>query len=101
MSRGGRRIYGMAAACVAVLAASVLVPRMIRDTGGGFAAATTAAVLFLGLATVAAVASLALLVHTLRQRDALSLAERLAGLIPAALVVFGLVGFWLSINNKS
>lgn len=101
MNRSGRRIYWMAAACIAVLVASVLLPRTIRDTGGGFAAATSAAVLFLGLATGAAVASLALLVHTLRQREKLSRPERIAGLVPALLVVFGLVAFWLSLNKVS
>jgi hypothetical protein len=81
-----------AATCLAALAASVLLPRAVRDPGGGFAAATEAAVTFLGLAAVATVASLALMIHTLRWRRNLSRPAQIAGVLPA---VMALIGSWL------
>ncbi len=96
-----RTTYWMATVCVAVLVASVLLPRMFREPGGGFAAATSAALLFMVLGAVAAFASIALLVHTLRQRHVLSPSARIAGAIPAALVSCGLVALWLTIRSNS
>jgi hypothetical protein len=94
-----RSTYLMATACAALLAAAILLPRTFRDAGGGFAAATSAAILFMGLAAVAALASIALLVRTLRRRRALSLPAKIAGAIPAAAIVLGLATLWLSIRG--
>ncbi len=101
MAAANRSTYWMATACVAALAASVLFPRFVPDTGGGFAAATSAAVLFVGLAAVAAIASLALLLRTLTQRAALSLPAQIAGTIPAVLVAIGLLATWLSMRSDT
>ncbi len=99
MAATNRSTYSMATACVSALVASILFPRTLRDTGGGFAAATSAVVLFIGLAAVAALASLGLLLRTLKHRAALSLPAQIAGAFPAALVAIGLVALWLSIRS--
>jgi hypothetical protein len=92
---GDRGTFLAAATCVAVLAASLLLPRIFQDTGGGFAASTSAALLFMALAAVAAIASFALLVRTLRHRRMLSSAALIAGVLPAALVAVGTVALSL------
>jgi hypothetical protein len=94
-----RSTYVMSFACIAVLAASVSLPRMVKDASGGFAAATSAALIFFVIGAVGSLAALALLVRTIRCRSTLSLPARVAGILPAAIVVLGTMALWLVVRR--
>jgi hypothetical protein len=101
MASANRSTYFMASACVGLFAASVLLPRALREPGAGFAAATSAALLFLALAVTAAIASIVLLVRTLRQRRLLSRPARIAGIVPMVVISGGLLMLWLTVGNDT
>ncbi len=101
MPATNRTTYFMAVACIAVFAASILIPQTFQDPGGGFAAATSVAILFVGLAAFAAIFAIVLLVRSVVQRRYLSRAARIAGALPAAVIACCLVVLWLSIQNDT
>jgi hypothetical protein len=84
------KIYRLAAGCAVLAAISLVAPRFVRSSEGGFAAAATAILVFLGVLATAFVVSLHLLVLTIRHFRALSTGARVAGVAPAVVLGVGL-----------
>ncbi len=81
----------LAAAFSLLVIFSVVVPRFIKNSEGGFAAVTSAVLLFLMLLVLAGVVALFLFIATYQKRASLSTASRVSGFLPLPLVVLGLI----------
>jgi hypothetical protein len=82
-------IYRLAAVCVALVLASVVLPRLM-SFGEGLTAAANAILVFLAVLLIAAGASVYLLFLTLPQYRSLPVRARIAGVGPSVLIVGGL-----------
>lgn len=83
--------------CALLVLGAIVLPRFLPQTEGGFAAAASAVLLFLGLLFAAWGVALGLLVVAIRRWSRLGRAAQIAGIVPAvllAIALFGLVG-WL------
>jgi len=88
-----RSIYRGAVLCGVLMIGAVTLPRFVPHGQGGFAAAANAAIVFLALAALGAIAGLLLLARTVRHFDRLGPTARVVGLMPAVVTIGGLV--WL------
>lgn len=89
-----RAIYHLAGWCGILLLAAFVVPRFV-PAGEGFAAAATASLVFLAMLLFTTLATLYLLVRTLRAFAQLSPAARVCGIAPAAIMLVGMAGLLL------
>jgi hypothetical protein len=74
-------------------ALAFIIPRYTPSTEGGFAGATSAVLVFLGVLAAAAALSIYLLAVTLKSRARIGTGARIAGVLPGVVLVTGLV--WL------
>jgi hypothetical protein len=82
-----KRIYRLAATCGLLAALALVVPRFVPNQEGGFASAATAILVFLGILSGAAIASLYLLFVTVQVYREISLVPRLAGIGPSVILI--------------
>jgi hypothetical protein len=81
------RIYRLCATCAFLTALALIVPRFVPSQEGGFASAATAVLVFLGMLVGAAIASLYLLLVTVRGYREISFLPRLAGIGQSVVLV--------------
>jgi hypothetical protein len=85
-----RRIYRLAASCLALVGLAFVLPRFVPSSEGGFASAATAVLVFLAVLAVAAVVALYLCALTIRAYRDLALLPRFAGIAPAVILIVAL-----------
>lgn len=91
-----KKIYRLFVICILLVAASLVVPRFVPNPEGGFAGAASAVLIFLIMLGVALCFSLYLLIITIQKYNNLSMAAKIAGIAPSAVLaitLFGLFGF--------
>jgi len=86
-----RWIYRRAALCSVFLIVSLVVPRFVPNSEGGFASAASAVLVFLAMLLGTAVFSLVLLARTIRVYHTISVAARVAGIAPGVILALGFV----------
>jgi hypothetical protein len=86
------RIYRLAGLCALLVLASLIVPRFVPNSDGGFAAGATAVLTLLVMLAAAFVLSLFLLGITVRHYRTLSVVARAAGLGPGVILGLALLG---------
>lgn len=88
--RARRIIPVLSGCCSLLIILAFLLPRVIPFGGDGFTPAASAAVLFLGIFTVALILSIVLVAITLYRYRELPLAHRIAGFAPLVLIALSL-----------
>jgi len=92
-SAADKVIFRLSGLCALLLAAAFVMPRFVPGEDG-FAAATSAALVFGGVLLAAAGLATYLFARTLRASKALSTAARICGVAPAVVIVAGLLVVW-------
>ena len=86
-----KKIYSLSATCAVLMALAFVVPRIVPNKEGGFAAGASAAIVFLLALAVTAIVSLYLLWVTIRSYRQLSPLARVVGIGPSVIAVGSLV----------
>ncbi len=93
-----RGIYRLFGAVLAVLASALVLPRLVAGRSEGFAAGAAAALTVLVLGGLATILSLVLFVRTVQRMRSLPLLARLAGLLPAPVLLVAGTVLWLGLR---
>lgn len=88
------RIYRLSGLCGFLAAISFIIPPFIPNTAGGFSQGSTAILTLLIMLLLAMIFSLYLLAVTGRAYSDISMAARIAGVVPSFVLVVTLVGIF-------
>ncbi len=87
-----KKIYQFFVISILLAMMSFIIPRFITNPNGGFAAATTAALSFIISLAFSLLASIYLLVFTIRNSNEISKAAKLVGITPSIILGLILIG---------
>lgn len=93
------RIGRLFATFVVLLGLAAILPRFVGHDQGDLASGTAAAVMFLGLFSLAGIVAVVLLVLTLRAGPGLTPAARIMGLVPLPLAMAAGIAFILLVRQ--
>lgn len=89
-----KRIYKLVGFCVLLVVAAILIPRFAPDSGGGFAGATNAVLVFFVILHLALAFSIYVLAVTLGSLKQISKLCKIAGIAPSVILFATLVGLF-------